>query len=225
MAFDQTPSTTPKPKSNLWLIATIVLAVVLVVGSIVFAWQKSASNKVKSDLQSQINTLRNQVQQLTKIIPADETAGWKTYQNEQYGFEFKYPQNGEITTTGAQNAEICAEIKNTSSPYVETYWLCVFSAKPTQTLQDYITASDARFSSTLTVLDTHQIVIGQTPATQRTEQWLGTNENKNILETYIKRDGFVYSFHFGSTKDLSSSLLSDDKKTYDAILSTFKFTK
>ncbi|PIZ71384.1 MAG: hypothetical protein COY09_00825 [Candidatus Portnoybacteria bacterium CG_4_10_14_0_2_um_filter_39_11] len=104
MAFDQTPSTTPKPKSNLWLIATIVLAVVLVVGSIVFAWQKSASNKVKSDLQSQINTLRNQVQQLTKIIPADETADWKTYTNEQFNFEMKYPKEWSFVEYPTINA-------------------------------------------------------------------------------------------------------------------------
>ena len=35
----------------------------------VFAWQKSASDKVKNDLQGQINTLRGQVQQLTKTAP------------------------------------------------------------------------------------------------------------------------------------------------------------
>ncbi|PJE58598.1 MAG: hypothetical protein COU83_03060, partial [Candidatus Portnoybacteria bacterium CG10_big_fil_rev_8_21_14_0_10_40_22] len=66
-----------------------VLAVVLVVGGIVFAWQKSASNKVKNDLQGQINTLQSQMQELTKANTT--TADWKTYTNQQYKFDLGLP--------------------------------------------------------------------------------------------------------------------------------------
>lgn len=228
MEINRTQNTSSKPKFNLWLITTIVLIVLLVAGGTIFAWQKIANDKVKNDLQNQINTLQNQVQQMTEVTPADETADWRTYKNELYGFELKYPQNGKVETIDAQIPEMCIEIKNTTSPYVEAYWLCVFSAEPGQTLQNYIATSDARFLSTLTVLNARQIAVEQTLATQRTEQWLGTNENdpkKNTLCTYIKNGNFVYSFHFSSAENLSSSRLNDDKKIYDTILSTFKFTK
>ena len=65
MEQDQMSGPTPQKRFNLWLIATIVLAVFLIAGGIIFAWQKSASDKVKNDLQGQINTLQSQVQQLT----------------------------------------------------------------------------------------------------------------------------------------------------------------
>jgi len=93
MEPNQTPSIAPKPKFNLWLVTTIVLAVALIAGGIVFAWQKSVNGKVKNDLQGQINILQNQIQQLTKTTPTDVTADWKTYTDTKYGFEIKYPND------------------------------------------------------------------------------------------------------------------------------------
>jgi len=72
MEQDQISSLAPQKRFNLWLIATIVLAVLLLAGGVVFAWQKSVSNKVKNDLQGQINTLQNQIQQLVKTPPAND---------------------------------------------------------------------------------------------------------------------------------------------------------
>jgi len=108
MALNQMPNTTPKPKSNLWLIATIVLAVVLVVGSIVFAWQKSASNKVKSDLQGQINTLQSQVRQLTKVASTDKTTSI-------IEGSLSYPSEGI-----PPNLKTCAENITTKQNYCTT---------------------------------------------------------------------------------------------------------
>lgn len=49
--------------------------------------------------------------QVPKLFPtpktpiADETSDWKTYRNEEYGFEFKYPANWEVSMTYHTNAD------------------------------------------------------------------------------------------------------------------------
>lgn len=73
MEQDQMSALAPQKRFNLWLIATIVLAVLLIAGGVVFAWQRSVNNKAKNDLQGQINTLQNQVQQLPKTNTSTNT--------------------------------------------------------------------------------------------------------------------------------------------------------
>ena len=46
-------------------------------------------------------------QAINKILPikSDGTAGWKTYQNEKYGFEFRYPTNWCISYQSDSSVE------------------------------------------------------------------------------------------------------------------------
>jgi hypothetical protein len=55
-----------------------------------------SDNAVANDLQhAQFLSLQAA---LKTIVMADQTAGWKTYTNSQYGFEFKYPNNVVLNT-------------------------------------------------------------------------------------------------------------------------------
>ncbi|HLC94422.1 MAG TPA: hypothetical protein VJH96_02550 [Patescibacteria group bacterium] len=40
----------------------------------------------------------------TRPTTTDETAGWKVYRNEEYGFEMKYPLNWTITKEGSETS-------------------------------------------------------------------------------------------------------------------------
>lgn len=54
----------------------IILVLTVIIGGGVFAWQK-------------FGTPKQELKQESK----DETANWKTYTNDEYGFEFKYPKD------------------------------------------------------------------------------------------------------------------------------------
>ena len=57
---------------------------------------------------------KNQNQQTNNVQTTDQTTGWKTYTNNEYGFEFKYPQNLIAEEQGPSYATILIDKKETS---------------------------------------------------------------------------------------------------------------
>ncbi len=47
---------------------------------------------------------------------ADETKNWQIYRNEQYGFEFKYPENLNLAITKLENRDVGLEKQNHLAP-------------------------------------------------------------------------------------------------------------
>ncbi|MBU2010369.1 MAG: hypothetical protein ABIJ80_02770 [Patescibacteria group bacterium] len=90
----------------IWITIIAVVLTAIIVGGGVYAWQKTSLRTTEQSLQQQITDLQNQITNLQKptqpIVtdqettaeatqPADETANWKTYQNNELGFELKMP--------------------------------------------------------------------------------------------------------------------------------------
>ncbi len=96
----QTPPVPPAPptpqiKNSLVLIMSILLIIAVTIASL-FYFQIQKLSKELSKYQIQPSP--------TPTATPDETANWKTYQNEKYGFEVKYPldfteQKAESDTT------------------------------------------------------------------------------------------------------------------------------
>lgn len=99
-------------------IVTIILSVVitaLIVGGAVYAWQKSVLNKTEQSLQVKITTIQNQVEELqstneqknsvatqndksekeTTSSESATSANLQTYNNEDFGYSIKYPNDWE----------------------------------------------------------------------------------------------------------------------------------
>lgn len=79
--------------SNILIISTITI---VVVGFLV--WQLGTKEEVLAP-SSKIETAS------TSTLPTttDETAGWKTYTNKEYGFQFKYPKDNKTQEISAGN--------------------------------------------------------------------------------------------------------------------------
>jgi hypothetical protein len=102
--IQQNPVQTPKKKCfGLYFIIAIVL-VVLASACLIWQSQKTGDNL---DKQSVIN------------VPSNLLSNWKTYTNEEYGFEFKYPDNlkFEIDYTAAKFGEFFATMKPSFPSY------------------------------------------------------------------------------------------------------------
>jgi len=77
-----------EPKKK-FLIPLIIIIGVLIIGGGIFAYFQFFKEGVKTEGEEQKN----------------ETADWKTYKNEQYGFEFKYPSDWMVTEKDADKTD------------------------------------------------------------------------------------------------------------------------
>lgn len=84
--IQQEPVNPVSPKSNYWLIATIILVVFIVIGGVYTLSLKSQKN----------TSIPSSIPPTTISQPSptpEQTANWKTYINTKYGFSVKYPPN------------------------------------------------------------------------------------------------------------------------------------
>ena len=82
---------------NRWFVWTIVIAVVIAVGLYWYFMIQAIRYRATSanlELERQIFELKK------KRLGQIDTTGWKTYQNEKYGFEFKYPEKLKLIKNG-----------------------------------------------------------------------------------------------------------------------------
>lgn len=87
------PSIQPEeqgPHSNLTLLLIGILAIIILAVGAWWYWQSQMG--LKPVLESEVT---EEVPQQPAIAP-DPTANWQTYGNEEYGFEFKYPEEWDI---------------------------------------------------------------------------------------------------------------------------------
>jgi outer membrane murein-binding lipoprotein Lpp len=100
--------TTNRSGMSTGMIVGIAVIVAILFGGGAYAYVNNKAEKEKKDLNAQITELQSQVSSATTATTTtpssststtaatDETASWKTYTSDKYGFSIKYPSNRKI---------------------------------------------------------------------------------------------------------------------------------
>lgn len=128
--------------NGFWFTALVSFLIgALVFGIGVFVWQnsklrqmKDSKNKQIQALQSEMDTLRNGVDDLENKLDENKDQdnsssnngaleNWKTYRNEKYGYKFKYPAGWSYSETVPQPQDFGVKVEFTSSDQKEVMTL------------------------------------------------------------------------------------------------------
>ena len=158
--------------------------------------------------------------QKIQLTSLDKTASWKTYINEDYGFEFKYPENLEVNIQFDQkNVNLKPE-----NPNNETFNWFQMSLSNKENIE--------LFDFSLSINHPGVGFEGMEEVSEATINIDGVQFRKDVLlytddDYKVNNSGkglILYGFHSG---DNGYMVVADKsfEKLLDQIISTFKFTK
>jgi hypothetical protein len=148
----------------------------------------------------------------------DETADWKTYTNEEYGFSFKYP--GDLIKTNSKQSSIIS-LNKSSDPNNKKDFILVTAMNSSLTPEAYannLTVGD--------VLEGNEITINGNTAYEETRQHM-KEVHRNVY--FSKRGNIIQlTLLVAGGSDSSNDDDFDESRylpIFTQILSTFQFTK
>lgn len=158
-----------------------------------------------------------------------ETASWKTYTNNFYGYSVKYPSNWTSDVSSDlshQNVELWFSSKKFG---IQIYVSQILTGT---TLQNYLASRNCQnnnIETTCKIFSSQNVTVGGTAAIQREEVSYPEGVFKELI-TYLQQNDFLITIK--TLKDASGfrtgdsiELTAAEKATYSQIISTFKFTK
>jgi len=190
----------PKPAVNKWLL--VIFIIVVLAGAGFFWYYFFGPGKTSGTTTTTPAT----------TTTTDETADWKTYKNDTYGYSIKYPTT--IQYKEEEKSVIFSETSKTNGPSVLT--ITLDTVQNNQTLDQIIQnkTTDKSFSnSQKTTLDSKPAYEG-----------IGLG-SVSTYDIYSVNGNYVYNLSFATNnKDTLADLKSGLSTTQKNMLKTFKFT-
>lgn len=208
-------------KGNTILISMGIIAFIIWISSTGYLITKNLIKKEQThpETQQQAPIPEIEKQQRQGMKTTDETADWKTYKNEKYGFEFRYPQDWQFCdaphpvsdSERSQTNDICVNGGGTFDIRVENPkdW---YGDKCT-TLSDCVKIYPGDGGE---ITDQRNITLSNLDAiSQKVERkqygWM-------YFQTFLIKEGYLYRLKLGTAYNKTGG-----ETTYEQILSTFKF--
>lgn len=234
--------------SNNNLLVPVTLSVLLtamIVGSAVYFWQKSANKKIINNLEQKISSLEKQVPAIKSDVATpqpisspslspkytspseiDETVDWKTYENKNLGYKFKYPQDWSLQNKQPDSAigmsdDITFEVAENDRLLVRffTYQDSKVVGKTAEEhLQYYRSLAESSDGSTYMTVSSVNKVINQN--IEGIEIFIGGADVGKRVVFDKNKILFVFS---PSIMAMSPDEQSEIETTLDQVLTTFEF--
>ena len=202
-------------------VIAITIVLVLAVSAGLYIWLQQAAPS--DDTITFVNRAHKSVRQSSTPtnVPADGstsldsardkslTTGWKTYRNDKYGFEVRYPADFNLNLAEGQGA---IGIVSPKQNYIYLQ-IQVFNYAPIPTLQ--YAPNNAQFVKYVTLA-------GKQAAKYYTKTAIGEIYQENIGKPFTS---YVIITGTNQFFELSYFSNNDTAQVFENILSTFKFTK
>jgi len=221
-----------KPKWLWWILGAMILMVGFFVSGYLRGWIGSGVWHKYFDVP--YDTVGNPINQTNQKL----TAGWKTYENKDYGFSFMYPEDYEIKTDNLLNDGlriiISTNYNNFSSMVGSTYYLTKYQGITISTSESQSSAINEGRTSSGNPICCHTdgkvlktLIPNNANIQMRGYQFTNKldNSDEQAIEAYWQNSAekrFVGYIDPGATTpdNRSSEII-----LFNQILSTFKFTK
>jgi len=169
----------------------------------------------------------------TPTPDSDLMAGWKTYTNTKYGYQFKYPsgRNFKISLSNTESSPLYVIRETVSSGYLDDWdiLISVWENPEQLSLIDWLKFLKNSNALPLPTENKELVSNYSFSGIEAFRTWMDPLTNGEqpgkcvqacpILDVYFVRNNFGYRVELSYTKEVDA----ESQKIFDQILSTFKF--